>query len=731
MRISLQNYNFTALPGFFPQSFDPAKFRTFGTRRTANMSKYTYHNRDISWLSFNFRVLQEAMDKTLPLYERIKFLAIYSNNMEEFYQVRVSYYKQMLRHQKKFPSKHLKEVDPTGIMKQINEIVTNQLSIFHMIYEDEILPALRKNNIIVVSEKDQLNEEQLSYIRDVFYSTILTSIQPILLVKKKVRPFIKTGQPYIAMEMVNRDARYKSKRVRYGIVKIPTDHNIARFIGLPGKDGKHFIMFVEDIIMRHIDAIFPGYDIPNWYSIKMTRDADMEYDDYEGDDLIEAIDNIRALRSVGYPNRFQFDRSMPARMLDYLESSFSVNKSIQVMGGNRHNFSDFFNFPNPLYPKLEIEKLPPIPIPALTNQKRTIASLVSKKDYLLSVPYQPFEHYTRFLREAATDPTVTEIKTTQYRVSDHSVVVNSLIDAAENGKKVTVFVELKARFDEEANLKWAQTMTKAGIRIIFSIPNLKVHAKIALVIREKGAKFGDQAYLGTGNFNEKTARLYGDHGLFTANPEVVKEVKSLYRHLEDQNVRPKFKHILVPKFNMVEQFTELIDQEIKHVRKGQIGYILLKMNGLQDKEMVNSLYRASEAGVKIDLIIRGVCTLKTGQPFSKNIRVIRIVDRFLEHARVFVFLNGGEQKIYMGSADWMKRNLRRRVECVFPVYDKDARKELLDILQIQLQDNVKACLIDEHLKNDRIVTRGPDIRSQIATYEYFKRKYSPPPKNAG
>ncbi len=690
------------------------------------MGKYEYINRDISWLSFNFRVLQEAMDKTLPLYERIKFLAIYSNNTEEFYQVRVSYYKHMLRHESKFPRQHFREVDPVRIIRQINEIVTNQQSIFHLIFEDEILPALRKNNIIVVNETDQLSEMHLDYIRGVFYSDIITSIQPVLLVKKKVRPFLKTGHPYLAMEMVSKDSKGMKSRDRYGIIKIPTDHNISRFLELPQEDEKHYIMFLEDMIMRHIDAIFPGYRVKNWYSLKLTRDADMEYDDFEGEDLIDAIDRIRSARSVGKPNRFQYDRKMPDKLLDYLRTSFHISKDLLVMGGSRHNFRDFFSFPNPVYPNLEIESLPPVPIPALANLKKPIAALVSKKDFLLSVPYQPFEHYLRFLREAATDPTVKEIKTTQYRVSDNSVVVNSLIDAAEQGKKVTVFVELKARFDEEANLKWANEMTKAGIRIIYSIPKLKVHAKIALIIRKKDSKHGDQTYLGTGNFNEKTARLYGDHGLFTSNPEVVKEVKDLYKHLENQKVRPKFKHILVPGFNMVPYFIELINQEIKNSKKGEIGYILLKMNGLQDGEMIDHLYRASEAGVKVDLIVRGVCTLKTGQPYSKNIRVIRIVDRYLEHARIFVFLNSGNHHVYLGSADWMKRNLRRRVECIFPIYDPGAKKEILDILNIQLSDNVKACMVDEHLSNHRIITQGPDIRSQIATYEYFKKKYGNP-----
>jgi len=687
------------------------------------MGKYEYINRDISWLSFNFRVLQEAMDKTLPLFERIKFLAIYSNNMEEFYQVRVSYYKQMLRHRKEFPAQHFRTVDPAGTIRKINEIVTNQQSIFHMVFENEILPELRKNKIIVLSEKDKLNQEQKDFVREVFYSEIITSMQPVLLVKGKVRPFLKTGQPYMALVMVSKDNKSRSQRERYAIIKIPTDHNISRFITLPGARDKHYIMFLEDVIWWNIDSIFPGYRLKNWYSLKLTRDADMEYDDYEGDDLIDAIDRIRSLRSVGKPNRFQFDRKMPEKMLDYLTTSFHISPDILVMGGNRHNFRDFFSFPNPQYPDLEIENLPPIPIPSLSNQKKPIAAMISKMDYLLSVPYQPFEHYLRFLREAAADPTVKEIKATQYRVSDHSVVVNSLIDAAENGKKVTVFVELKARFDEEANLKWANEMTKAGIRIIYSIPKLKVHAKIALVIRKRGSKHGDQAYLGTGNFNEKTARLYGDHGLFTANPEVLRDVKGLYKYLEDQDIKPKFRHILVPGFNMIPVFLKLIEKEIAISKKGGIGYILLKMNGLQDGEMVDALYRASEAGVKVDLIIRGVCTLKPGQSYSKNIRVIRIVDRFLEHARVFVFMNNGDHRIYMGSADWMKRNLRRRVECVFPVYDPDAKKELLDILDIQLSDNVKACELDTNLVNRRVLTQGPDIRAQMATYEYFRKKY--------
>ena len=689
------------------------------------MSKYEFFNRDISWLSFNYRVLEEAMDKSHPLYERIKFLAIYSNNMEEFYQVRVSYYRQMLSQEKLFP-RQIRDVDPANVIRQINEIVSAQQTVFHHTFEDEIVPELRENNIFLLEPNAVLSENHENYVREVFFSEILTYIQPVLLVKRRVRPFLKTGNVYIALDMVTKDGRKKitkRKRDQYGLIKLPIDHNVSRFIILPSENNQHYIMFLEDVIMRHVDAIFPGYNVRNYYSIKLTRDADLEYDDYEGEDLIEVIEHLRKHRSLGKPNRFQYDRAMPQNVLNYLIESFFLQKDVLVKGGSRHNFRDFFSFPNPYSPRLEIEKLPPLSLPFIEDSVDPIAEIIRKRDILLSVPYQKYDYLLQYLTEAAKDPTVTEIKATQYRVADHSSVVNTLIQAAENGKKVTVFVELKARFDEEANLQWASDMTKAGIQIIYSIPKLKVHAKLALIIRKKGSKPGDQVYLGTGNFNEKTARLYGDHGLFTSHKGIVKEVKHLYRYLEDQNFKCSFKHILVPGFNMVNTFENLIRQEIKHVKKGKNGHMILKMNGLQDPYLVSKLYEASEAGVKIDLIVRGICILKPNQPYSKNIRVIRIVDRFLEHARVFVFHNNGENNTYLGSADWMKRNLYRRIECNFPIYDPDLKQEIRDILEIQLKDNVKASQINEKLENVRVRNKKPQLRSQIATYEYFKNKY--------
>ena len=689
------------------------------------MRKYSFFNRDISWLSFNYRVLEEAMDRSLPLYERIKFLAIYSNNMEEFYSVRVSYYKLMLRQQERFPYQ-ISRVQPAKIIHQINEIVSEQQVVFHRVFEEEIVPELQKNNIYIVDSKLKLTETEKKELKELFFIEVLTQIQPVLLIKQRIRPFLQTGNVYLALEMVIKDKgdkKTENRREQYGIIKVPLDRNLPRFIELPRDDDKHKIIFLEDLIMRHVDAIFPGYIVKNFYSIKLTRDADMEYDDYEGEDLIDVIEDLRKHRSLGKPNRFQYDRSMPGRMLDYFRKTFHLEDDILVKGGSRHNFRDFFSFPNPRSPELEIDKWPPLPIPFIERHEGTMASLINERDLLLSVPYQRYDYLIDFLSEASKDSSVLEIKTTQYRVAENSTVIKALINAAENGKKVTVFVELKARFDEEANLEWAAEMHKAGIRILYSIPKLKVHAKIALVIREPGSETGDQVYLGTGNFNEKTARLYGDHGLFTSHIGIVNEVKDLYHHLENQHYECRFEHILVPGFNLVPHFIKLIRQEAKNARKGKEAYILLKMNGLQDEPLVKELYKASEAGVKIDLIIRGICILKPGQPYSKNIRLIRIVDRFLEHARVFVFYDNGNTRVYMGSADWMKRNLNRRIECVFPIYDKELKQELLDLLNIQLSDNVKAGTIDENLQNVRIKNDQPKLRSQLAIYEYFKQKY--------
>ncbi|MFC0876891.1 polyphosphate kinase 1 [Saccharicrinis sp. FJH2] len=684
-------------------------------------TSYSYFNRDLSWLHFNHRVLNEARDKSLPLYERIKFLAIYSNNLEEFYRVRLSYYRNLIRELPEDDDK-FQRVQPIKLIDEINGLVSQHQAEFSEIFNNEILPELRNNRIFLLRRKDKLNKSQQAFCKQVFVSNVLPSLQPVLLKKRRVKPFLKTGQVYVCIKFYRTGIPTWLQRAVYGIVKIPTDHDVARFIELPEEKGNYYIMFLEDLVMRNIKSIFPGYTVSDWYNIKVTRDADLEYDDYVGEDLIDVIERIGSARELGHPNRFQFDYKMPAGMIEFLKATFNLEDRDLVKGGAIHNFRDFFNFPNPMAPRLENEKIIPLRVKELDDVDSLINEF-TKKEYMLHFPYQTYNYFIRYLQEAANDPNVSEIKATQYRVAANSAVVDALITAAENGKKVTVFVELKARFDEEANLRHARDMKQAGIKIIYSIPGLKVHAKVALVIRQKSDGTDQSvAYMATGNFNERTARLYCDHGFFTSEKKIIDELKSMFIYLEDQRFRPHFKHILVPNFNMVERFSEMIDQEIEHVKNGGEGYICLKMNGLEDPAMVDMLYRASEHGVKIDVIVRGICILVPNQKYSKNIRLIRIIDRFLEHDRVFVFGNNGKEIVYTGSADWMRRNLYRRIECVFPVTNKKIKKELIDLLNIELNDNVKARLIGDDMLNKRIKRSGQAIRSQVEIYNYLKQK---------
>lgn len=685
--------------------------------------KYELFNRDLSWLSFNYRVLEEAYDKELPLYERIKFLAIYSNNLEEFFQVRVSYYRSLLRTLPENDPK-IKQVKPREIIQQINEVVSKQQEEFHELFYNTIIPELKSEGIVFLDRHSELKPSQYEYIKHIFMHQILSSVQPVLLVSKRIKPFLRTGHGYMALRLFATSKRVnrvpKTARPQYGLVKLPTDHDMSRFIELPRSGGKYYIMLLEDVIYLFLNKIFPGYKIDSAYSIKTTRDADLEYEEFEGEDLIEVIEELSSTRAIGDYTRFQFDGSMPRNMLQFFQQTFDIDREILVKGGPKHNFRDFFSFPNPLAPKLEHEKLQTVPSGGL--EQGALIESISQRDYMLHFPYQSFQHFIDLLNESAKDSSVLEIFTTQYRAAQKSAVVDALINAAMNGKKVTVFVELKARFDEEANLLYAREMTQAGIRIFYSMPGLKVHSKIALIIRERGYK--DLAFLGTGNFNEKTARLYGDHGFFTSDERIIGDLHKLVDYLQTRKNRFEYNHLLVPNINMVETYEKLIQKEIAEAEAGRKAYMVLKMNGLEDPRMIHNLYKASEKGVKIDLLVRGVCRLIPNKPYSKNIQVIRIIDRFLEHARVFYFYSGGKESIYLGSADWMRRNLYRRIECAFPIYDESIKSELKDILQIQLSDNVSARLIDARMNNVPIKSEGPQVRSQYAIYQYLKSKYT-------
>ena len=484
-------------------------------------------------------------------------------------------------------------------------------------------------------------------------------------------------------------------------------------------------MFIDDIIRANLSSIFPGYVVESCYSIKISRDADIYLDDEKGGNIVENIRKKVKKRKIGALSRFMYDSNMPDDFLAFICNAFGITTDDLVLGGRYNNLQDLIKLPNPRGKELEQQVPSPMRVPFL-DEMGSVFRAVKKRDILLHFPYQSFDYLIRFLMEAAFDPKVDEIKITQYRVAENSAVINTLISAAQNGKKVTVFVELKARFDEENNMSTAERMEQAGIRIIYSIPGLKVHAKVAVILRkdtEDGCKRRDFAYLSTGNFNEKTARIYSDMALLTSNAELITDINKVFAVLEGKLAGPTFRHLLVARFNMVPELTRMIHREIEHVKAGRKGRIVLKMNGLHDQNMINELYNASENGVEIDLIVRGICCLVPNRPFSANIRVTRIVDMFLEHSRIWYFYNDGEEDLFLTSADWMRRNLNRRIETAFPILNAEIKQCIIDILKIQLQDNVKACLIDEHLHNNFKRDDNPvKVRAQLAIYEYLKNK---------
>lgn len=668
-----------------------------------------YINRDLSWLSFNGRVLEEARDKHLPVYERLKFLAIYSSNLDEFYRVRVASYRRE------------KHVDPASVLSDILKVVDQQQNEFGRIFWKELVPELNRNNIHLVQNR-RLAKSHKKYIRHYFYEKVIPYLQPILLKKGLSSPFLQDGAIYLAIKLYKKTNPIDGvkQKARYAIVNIPTDH-LPRFIELPVIKERHMVIFLDDLIKMNLEALFPGYIIDSAFSIKLSRDADLEIEDEFTGDLAEKISRSLVKRKTGVPSRFLYDNRIPDAFLKLLKDTFNLKREDLVPGGKYHHFSDLFSFPNPVSPKLENR-----PLPSLVNNElehyTSMLEAIEKKDWILHFPYHSYDPVIRFLNEAAIDPKVKEIKTTQYRVASESAVVNALINARNNGKKVTVFVEVKARFDEYANLQFAKIMKRAGIQIIYSIPGLKVHAKIALVLRksEKNRKEA-YAFLSTGNFNEKTAKIYADHGLFTSDENITAELKELFGYLEKQNREIDLNHLLVAQFNLKKELTGKINREIKNAKEGKPAWMILKMNGIDNKKMIDKLYEASKKGVKIDLIVRGICCVIPGKSYSENITITRIVDRFLEHARVFVFGNGGEHEIYMASADWMNRNLNRRIELCFPIYDAHIKKEVMELLRLQLRDNTKARHLDSEHNNILVHSdEKSEIRAQTEIYNLLK-----------
>ena len=686
-------------------------------------NSYKYFKRDISWLSFNYRVLLEAEDDALPIYERIKFLSIYSSNLEEFYEIRVAEHRGVIM-KKNFTEESGAEAEE--VLTEITDEVNRQQREYYRIFSEKILPELNRQNIYLYqgSEPEPFHEE---FVHNFFNEEVFPFLSPVMIQAGDIRTFIRDRRLYLVIRMIKK-SKGKSEgdqapEFHYALMKIPYA-KVPRFIELPQHEGKFYIMFIDDIIRANLANVFPGYEIDSCYSIKISRDADIYLEDEKGN-IVESIRKKVKKRKIGALSRFMYDRAMPEDFLSFICDAFGITRDDLVVGGRYLNLQDLAKLPNPKGKELEQKVPAPMRVPYL-DEKGSVFRAVKKKDILLHFPYQSFDYLIRFLMEAAFDPKVDEIKITQYRVAENSAVINTLVSAAQNGKKVTVFVELKARFDEENNMSTAERMEKAGIRIIYSIPGLKVHAKVAVIIRkdsEDGNKRRDFAYLSTGNFNEKTARVYSDMALLTCNDEIITDINKVFAVLEGKMSEPTFRHLLVARFNMVPELIRMIHREIEHVKQGRKGRIVLKMNGLHDQNMINELYRASENGVEIDLIVRGICCLVPGQPYSANIRVTRIVDMFLEHSRIWYFYNDGKEDVYLTSADWMRRNLNRRIETAFPILVPEIKQEVVDILKIQMRDNVKACLIDEQLHNNFKHNDEPvKVRSQLAIYEYLKNK---------
>ena len=688
-------------------------------------NRYRYFKRDVSWLSFNYRVLMEAEDASLPIYERIKFLSIYSSNLEEFYEIRVAEHRGVIM-KKNFVEESAAEAEET--LAAITREVNRQQRDYYRIFYEQILPALNRQHIFLYQDEHPQPFHE-DFVRDFFNEEVFPFLSPVMIQAGEIRTFIRDRRLYLVIRMVKKSDRLEDAddkpAYHYALMKIPFS-KVPRFIELPPHEGKYYIMFIDDIIRANLHSVFPGYEIESCYSIKISRDADIYLEDEGKGSILEKIRKKVKKRKIGALSRFMYDQAMPADFLAFVCGAFGILPDDLVVGGRYNNLQDLSKLPNPAGKQLEQHTHLPMRIPYL-DEVGSIFKVIKKRDVMLHFPYESFDYLLRFLMEAAFDPKVDEIKITQYRVAENSAVINTLISAAQNGKKVTVFVELKARFDEENNMRTAERMEQAGIKIIYSIPGLKVHAKVAVILRKdnpEGAKRRDFAYLSTGNFNEKTAKIYADMALLTSQEAIITDINKVFAVLEGRLQAPTFRHLLVARFNMVPELQRMIQREIDHVQAGGKGRIILKMNGLHDQQMIDMLYRASEAGVEIDLIVRGICCLVPDQPYSRNIRVTRIVDMFLEHARIWYFYNEGQDELFLTSADWMRRNLNRRIETAFPILDPEIKQEVIDILHIQLQDNVKACWLDSELRNcfKRERTTSSPVRAQLAIYDYLKKK---------
>jgi polyphosphate kinase len=678
-----------------------------------------YYPKELSWLSFNQRVLQEASDVNNPIIERIRFLGIYSNNMDEFYRVRVADVKRKIYIH--LNEGELEEAEQTKLlMEKIQDKVLGMTEDFDRIHLN-VVKGLARYNIFLLGEED-LNDYHTQWLSNYFKNKILRHIAPVLLTKKiKLVSRLNDFATYLYVGVHKND-----KAIAYATIEVPSQ-NMSRFVVIPPEKSrkKKYIILLDDIIRLNLESIFKGFiefDSLEAFSFKMTRDSEYALNDEIDESYVDKMSESMKQRLIAEPVRVVHDSRMPSEMLKDLKKRLKISSYDSLIpSGPYRNFKDFIGFPNVGRDYLENQALP-----ALTSKDfsdyDTVFDAISAKDILLHYPYHRFLHVTEFIRQAAFDPSVKHIRLNIYRVASQSRVISSLIDAVDNGKKVTVVVELRARFDEEANIHWSKKMTDAGVQVVFGMHSLKIHSKLCVVTREEKGQLVNYAHFGTGNFNEKTAKIYTDFSLFTRNQELANEAEAVFTFIQQPYRRQKFQHLQVSPLNARTKIQALIRQEIQNSNEGIKAEITLKINNLDDKLLIDDLYKASQAGVKIKAIIRGMCSLVPGiKGLSENISVISVVDRFLEHPRVMVFENAGDKKMFISSADWMTRNMDFRIEVGCPIYDEDLKRRIMDILHLQLKDTLKARVIDKEQTN-QYVPRGnrKNLRSQTEIYRYLK-----------
>lgn len=648
--------------------------------------------------------------------------------------MRVASVRSLLRIKKKTKKKY--DIDPEDLLDEMHRIVKKQQEEYGDIFRNQILKEMRDYKVFLISEKE-LRAADEKYLAEYFKEQILPHIKYQFIPHTASDIFLQNKQLYLAVQLkVPNSAPVKYE---YSIVELPTQ-NVPRFIELPKFENKFYIIFLDDVVRKYLPYIFPNYEIEEAYCIKLTRDAELYFEDEFNGDFLEQIRKAIKSRKTGTPARFLYDSLMPESFKNTLRKALQLTEKDMIPGGRYHNFSDFFTFPNPEGRLPVFTPLPPQPLKKLETFS-SLFTAISEQDWALHFPYHSYEPVIKLLEEAANDPAVSQIRITLYRVASNSRIVNALITAAKNKKRVTAFVELMARFDEESNIYWAEELKNAGAKVLYGIsrfsdsagsrihkaePKLKVHAKLCLITRTEGNVKRRYAYLGTGNFNEKTAQIYTDHALLTTDIRLTNEVFEVFQYLSRKLKSVKTNHLLVAPFSLRERLVEMIDNEIAFAKKKQPASILLKINSLEDREMIDKLYEASKAGVKITIIVRGICCAAPGEkPFSKNISIISIVGRFLEHGRIYLFHNGGNEQLFLSSADWMKRNLSRRIEVAFPIYSERIKKEIKDLLMLQLMDSVKARILEKNLKNSykRSEDKKP-LESQIEIYHYLAKQQS-------